>query len=133
MIVSIVLGVSFGTLLVAGAGYLDTCDPRVQSVSATRETVTLCAPSDGQCSRGPVSTYELLGDRFTMQTYASCEDALTWGIHGTVLESNGTTSTFQLEEGAPPVIWLNWTSTDGSASVEWQGGYGWNVVLEVRT
>lgn len=132
MILSIALGMSFGTLLVAGAGYLDTCRPRVQSVSAMSETVMLCPPSDGQCSSGPVSTYEILGDKFTIQTYASCGNALAWGIHGTVLEPNGTTSPFQLEEGAPPEVWLNWTSADGSVSVDWQGGYGWNLMLEVR-
>jgi len=132
-ILSVALGIAFGTLLLAGAGYFaGPCPVRVQPVSANAEVVTLCAPSGGQCSNRPSSTYAFRGAVFTMQTYSSCRE-LAWGIHGKVVESNGTSSSFELEEGAPPVVWLNWTSPDGTVSVDWEGGYGWNVTLEVRT
>ena len=106
--------------------------PRSGGVSGAsyNETVTIPAPPLRQCASGPISSYLFHNVAFVFQSYRPCFHLIAWGINGTVAETNGTSFMFQLEEGAPPVLWLNWTSPDGKVAVDWLGTT-WKAVLTV--
>jgi hypothetical protein len=56
----------------------------------------------------------------------------SYWVNTTVSEANGTTFNFQLVNGAPGSLWVNWTSPDESVAVDWQATT-WNFTLVVAT
>jgi hypothetical protein len=107
-------------------------------VAEACEVATLTWPTQSPCT-GPAQFYNvsLLGldvsvFHFVLQPYISCGGVLGSGINVNVTEASDLHYAFSLDNGAPPVSWLNWTSPDGRVAVDW-AATATNVTLVVAS
>jgi hypothetical protein len=107
-------------------------------VAEACEVATLAWPTQFPCT-GPAQFYDvsLLGlgvsiVHFVLQPYISCGGVLGRGLSVNVTEASDLHYAFTLDNGAPPVSWLNWTSPDGRVAVDWAATTS-NVTLVVAS
>jgi hypothetical protein len=118
-------GVAGAFVLASGYGWHTTfgfpslCPPiGTVQVPEACEVVSLSWPTPYPCT-GPASSYVVSGVSFTLQPYVNCGGVVGRGINVNVTEASDLHYAFPLDNGAPPAIWLNWTSPDGRVAVDW--------------
>ncbi|MGA7922747.1 MAG: hypothetical protein WCA77_02090 [Thermoplasmata archaeon] len=95
------------------------------------ETVIFSPGSLQHCGNGPVSSYLFQKVSFEFFRYVPCSPSFPGNnVNVTVTEANGNVSRFEFSNGAPPLVWLNWTSPDESVAIGWLATT-WNFTLVV--
>jgi hypothetical protein len=133
----LVVGAGLAGAFVLSSGYgrhtpgLELCPVMgTAHVGEACEVVSLSWPTPYPCT-GPASAYKVSGVGFTLQPYVRCGGFPGRGINVNVTEAPDQRYAFSLENGAPPVISLNWTSPDGRVAVDWAATTP-NVTLVVK-